>query len=529
MEDIKRIIATSIDQVWRRRWLALGFAWTVCVIGWIAVAMMPDRYQSEARFYVDTQSLLTPLLKGISVNADDKSRDQEVAIMQRTLTSRPNLTRIAQMTDLDKSVNSPTAMQALITGLESRIVIQSQGTNLFAVTYSDNSPETAKNVVQALLTIFVESSTGNKREDIQTARAFIESQISDYEGQLKAAEQRLADFKVKNVGFFSSSSQTFAMRLEQARENIETLRLEYGDAAAQRDQARQQVAQTPQFLAVDSVSPYAGGGERSSPLQQRIQTLQSKLDELKLQYTPKHPEVVRTQEALNALLVEQRRINGGPGKMTDDEIASGKAQIPNELHSQLSLRMAEAETRAASAKRKLDDAQSMFGELQKKASEAPRIEAEFTNLNRDYEVLKASYEGLLQRRESARIAAAADSTTEPVQFRLIAAPEIPAQPAGPMRLLFNSLVFLLGLGAGVGFVILLGRIEDRVSTPEDLYDLGDYPVLGSVSTVVTEARRLAALHDIKRFGAALAGLAMVFLVMLAASPNFSSILRKMGA
>jgi polysaccharide chain length determinant protein (PEP-CTERM system associated) len=277
------------------------------------------------------------------------------------------------------------------------------------------------------------------------------------------------------------------------------------------------------------VSPYAGGGERSSPLQQRIQTLQSKLDELKLQYTPKHPEVVRTQEALNALLVEQRRINGGPGKMTDDEIASGKAQIPNELHSQLSLRMAEAETRAASAKRKLDDAQSMFGELQKKASEAPRIEAEFTNLNRDYEVLKASYEGLLQRRESARIAAAADSTTEPVQFRLIAAPEIPAQPAGPMRLLFNSLVFLLGLGAGVGFVILLGRIEDRVSTPEDLYDLGDYPVLGSVSTVVTEARRLAALHDIKRFGAALAGLAMVFLVMLAASPNFSSILRKMGA
>jgi polysaccharide chain length determinant protein (PEP-CTERM system associated) len=528
MEDIKRIIATSIDQVWRRRWLALGFAWTVCVIGWIAVAMMPDRYQSEARFYVDTQSLLTPLLKGISVNADDKSRDQEVAIMQRTLTSRPNLTRIAQMTDLDKSVNSQTGMQALITGLESRISIQSQGTNLFAVTYSDNSPVTAKNVVQALLTIFVESSTGNKREDIQTARAFIESQIGDYEGQLKAAEQRLADFKVKNVGFFSSSSQTFAMRLEQARENIETLRLEYGDAAAQRDQARQQVAQTPQFLAVDSVSPYSAG-ERSSPLQQRIQTLQSKLDELKLQYTPKHPDVVRTQEALNALLVEQRRINGGPGKMTDDEIASGKAQIPNELHSQLSLRMAEAETRAASAKRKLDDAQTMFGELQKKASEAPRVEAEFTNLNRDYEVLKASYEGLLQRRESARIAAAADSTTEPVQFRLIAAPEVPAQPAGPMRALFNSLVFVLGLGAGVGFVILLGRIEDCVSTPEDLYDLGDYPVLGCVSTVVTEARRLAAIHDVKRFGAALAGLAVVFLVTLAAAPNVSSILRKIGA
>lgn len=529
MEDIKRIVATSIDQVWRRRWLALGFAWTVCAIGWFGVALMPDRYQSEARFYVDTQSLLNPLLKGISVNADDRSRDQEVAIMQRTLTSRPNLTRIAQMTDLDKSVHSEAGMQNLITGLESRINIQSQGPNLFAVQYSDNSPTTARNVVQALLTIFVESSTGNKREDIQTARAFIETQINDYEGQLKAAEQRLADFKVRNVGFFSSSSQTFAMRMEQAREGIDALKLELGDASAQRDQARAQRDQTPQYLAVDSVSPYAGGGARVSPLQQRIQTLQSKLDELKLQYTEKHPEVVRTQAALNDLLVEQRKLNGGPDKMTDAELASGKAQVPNEVYNQLSLRLAEAETRVASARRKLADAEAMFGELQKKASEAPRVEAEFTNLNRDYEVLKASYEGLLQRRESARIAAAADSTTEPVQFRLIAAPEVPARPAGPMRALFNSLVFFLGIGAGAGFAILLAKLEDRVSTPEDLLELGDHRVLGCVSTVITEARRLATLQDLKRFGAAMAGLAAVFLLLLAVAPNFSSLLRKIGA
>lgn len=528
MEDIKRIVATSIDQVWRRRWLALGFAWTVALLGWFGVALMPDRYQSEARFYVDTQSLLNPLLKGISVNAEDRARDQEVAIMQRTLTSRPNLTRIAQMTDMDKSVHSEAGMQSLITGLESRITIQSQGPNLFAVQYSDNSPATARNVVQALLTIFVESSTGNKREDIQTARAFIETQINDYEGQLKAAEQRLADFKVRNVGFFSSSSQTFAMRLEQARENIDAMKLELGDASAQRDQARTQRDQAPQYLAVDSVSPYAGG-ERVSPLQQRIRSLQTKLDELNLQYTDKHPEVIRTQAALNDLLLEQRKLNGGPGKMTDAELASGKAQVPNEVYNQLSLRLAEAETRVASSRRKLADAESMLAELQKKASEAPRVEAEFTNLNRDYEVLKASYEGLLQRRESARIAAAADSTTEPVQFRLIAAPEVPARPAGPMRALFNSLVFFLAVGAGIGFAILLAKLEDRVATPEDLFDFGDHRVLGCVSTVVTETRRLATLHDLKRFGAAMAGLAVVFLLLLAAAPNFSSILRKIGA
>jgi len=525
MNDIKRLITVTLDQVWRRRWLALAFAWAVCMVGWFAVALMPDKYVSEAKFYVDTTTMLNPLLRGISVSSDDH-RDQEVAIMQRTITSRPNLARIAQMTDLDKSVHSQAGMQGLLKSLEDRITIQSQGPNLFAVQFSDNSPTLAKNVVQALLTIFVENSAGNKREDIQTARSFIDNQIKDYEGQLKAAEQRLADFKVKNTGFFSSSSQTFAMRLEGARENIEAVRLDYNDAVAQREEARRQLAATPQFLAIDAASPYATVAT-GSPLQQRIRTLQTQLDDLKLQYTDKYPDVIRTQAALDAAIKQQNAL-GGDSKDPGGQMVAGKAQIPNEVHAQLSLRVAEAGTRAGQARRKLDEAQALYEDLQKKASEAPRVEAEFTNLNRDYEVLKSTYEGLLQRRESARVAAAADSTTEPVQFRLIAPPQVPARASGPKRVLFNTLVLIFGLGAGIGFVVLMTRVEDRVATPEDLDQISEYPILGCVSTVITAARRLQLRHDMRRFAGATVGLAAVFVLLLLSSPNFSTVLRNFG-
>jgi polysaccharide chain length determinant protein (PEP-CTERM system associated) len=525
MNDIKRLVTVTLDQVWRRRWLALAFAWGVCMLGWFAVALMPDKYVSEARFYVDTTTLLNPLLRGISVSTDDH-RDQEVAIMQRTITSRPNLAKIAQMTDLDKTVHTTAGMQSLLKSLENRISIQSQGPNLFTVQFSDNSPTLAKNVVQALLTVFVENSAGNKREDIQTARSFIDAQIKDYEGQLKAAEQRLADFKVHNTGYFSSSSQTFAMRLEGARENIETLRLEYNDAIAQREDVKRQLAATPQFLAIDAVSPYAVVAT-GSPLQQRIRALQTQLDELKLQYTDKHPDVVRTKAALDALIQQQNAL-GGDSKDPGGQAIAGKAQIPNEVHSQLSLRLTEAETRVGQAKRKLEEAQALNDDLQKKATEAPKVEAEFTNLNRDYEVLKATYEGLLQRRESARVAAAADSTTEPVQFRLIAAPEVPARATGPKRALFNTLVLIFGIGAGVGFVVLLTKVEDRVATPEDLDLLGEYPILGCVSTVITAARQSMLRREMKRFAGATVGLAVLFLVLLASSPNFSAVLHKFG-
>jgi polysaccharide chain length determinant protein (PEP-CTERM system associated) len=524
MNDVKRLTLFYLDQLWRRRWLALSFAWAVCAIGWLSVSFIPDRYVSEARFYVDTMSLLNPLLKGISVNADDRSRDQEVAIMQRTLTSKPNLTRVAQMTDLDKSIHSEGELQALIKSLEDRISITSQGTNLFAVEFSDNSPATAKSVVQALLTIFLESSAGNKREDIQTAKSFIETQISEYESQLKTAEQKLADFKVKNVGFFSSSSQTFAMRLELAREAIDTQKAEYNDAMVQRDELKRQLEGTPRLIAVDAAMPYGTGVATGTPLQQQVRALQTKLAELRTQYTEKHPDVIQTEDALKRLTAPRKK---GASAPEADDINAPSMRIPNDLYAQLSLRYTDSETRVSSAKRKLDEAQRVFTDMEEKANEAPRVEAEFTNLNRDYEVLKASYEGLLQRRESARIAQAADTTTEPVQFRLIAPPELPARPAGPMRAVFNTIVLVLGIAAGIGFVILMTEVDDSVATPDDLAAMGNFPVLGCVSNVAALDRRVLWGRGADKFNLAATALAGMFVLVLVSGPNLSGITQKM--
>jgi polysaccharide chain length determinant protein (PEP-CTERM system associated) len=508
-----------LDQLWRRRWTALAFTWAVCLVGWLVVALMPNRYVSQARFYVDTQSLLNPLLKGISVNSDDRGQEQ-VQLMQRTLTSRPNLMKVAQMTDLDKTTETEAELQDLILSLEKRITVQAQGGNLFQVEFSDNSPSMARDVVQSLLTIFVESSVGDKREDIQTAKSFIEGQITEYEGQLKAAELRLADFKVNNMNFLSSNAESFAVRLEAARANITKLEAEYGDAVAQRDQLKNQLAATPRFLSYDAMPQMVAGtnGVSGTP-QQRILALQAKLSELRLQYTEKHPDVLATRQQLENLVAQQKKARSGG----TDESNIARAQIPNTMYDQLSLRLSDVETTVGSVNRRLAEARTVVEEMEKRASDAPRIEAEFTNLNRDYQVLKASYEGLLQRRESARIAEAADSTTEPVQFRVVAAPEMPATASGPNRALFNSIVLVFGLMAGAGFVFLLMQLEDRIAAPNDLFAMGDIPVLGCVSAVTTPRHRELEHRQLRKFSMAAGALAVVFLMVVLAGPNVSAL------
>ncbi|MDX2222075.1 MAG: hypothetical protein SFV21_04955 [Rhodospirillaceae bacterium] len=520
MENVKGLTVYYLQLIWRRRWLALGTAWLVCCLGWVGVAALPDRYSSEARFYVDTMSLLNPLLKGISVNADDNSRDQEVLVMQRTLTSRPNLQRVAQMTDLDKSTNSDEGLEKLIDQLESRIALRAQGTNLFQLEYIDNSPRVARDVVQALLTIFVENSVGNKREDIQTARSFIEEQIDDYEKQLTEAEARLADFKVKYIDFFSSKSENFAARLQIAKEDVERAENDLQDAMVMRDNTRKQLEGTPQFLDINSAPQVVVGGAPQS-LQQRIAAMQARLDDLRLMYTEKHPDVLRVQAAMQELINEQTAV---PEPGAPDTAAAPRSQVPNPLHAQMGMKLADAESLVASLQRRVENTKKVMLDLERKAAEAPRVEAEFTSLNRDYQVMKSNYENLLMRRESARIAQAADSSTEPVQFRIIAAPEVPLNPSGPQRRLFNTIVLVFGLVAGAGFIVLLSQIDGNISRPEDLADFADYSFLGSVSPAVmieTAKKSLLAMHG--RFGVATAGLIVLFGLFMYWTPNLSNL------
>lgn len=520
MEDFREQLLFYFDQMWRRRWIALSFAWLVCALGWSVVAFLPDEYASDARIYVDTESLLNPLLRGIAVDSN-QDQDQEVAIMQRTLTSRPNLTQVARMTDLDKTVNTDGEMQALLNELEQRVAIRAEGPKLFRVSYTDNQPTTARNVVQALLTIFVESTVGNKREDMETARSFIETQIEEYERQLEDAEQKLADFKVKNLQYLSNSAQSFAVRLETQRSLMKELQFQYDDGVAELEQLRNRLNGIPQLLTMETAPVL----NQEDPLLARIRALQTQMDQMQLLYTERHPEVRRLKEILTGLENQARQQPGQGGvpqakQLPQDTVTT---QTANPVFDSLSLRVVEQETVVASGKRRLDEAVSEVNRLDNMATTAPAVEADFTALNRDYAVIQNNYENLLGRREAARISQAAESRTEPVQFRIIAAPEVAAKPEGPNRPLFNVAVFIVGLGAGFGFAFLMIQIDDRISTPEKLLELTGLPILGTISPVIP----LEGAPNFLKQNAAFASLAAFLIIasagVIVSSPNLSDL------
>src|SRR5688572_22694537 len=126
--------------MWQGRWVGLGVAWFTAVAGTIFIFFTPDKYEATARVYVDTQSVLKPLLHGLTVQPNV---EQEVAILSRTLISRPNLHKLVRMTDLDLKVKTPEEREKLIDALSRTVYIKGVGNNLYTIGFVDPQPRQA--------------------------------------------------------------------------------------------------------------------------------------------------------------------------------------------------------------------------------------------------------------------------------------------------------------------------------------------------------------------------------------------------
>jgi polysaccharide chain length determinant protein (PEP-CTERM system associated) len=517
----------ELRRYWRRRWLILAISWGLSAIGWFAVMVLPDRYEAMTRIYVETDNLLTPLLRNITVQADV---NKQLEVLQRTLLNRNNMSVVAHAADLDLDLQSEQDKENLYRSLAKQITVRAEGSNLFLVTYSSANPKLAKKIVESLLNIFVETNLGQNRTNMESARDFIETQIAEYERKLKDADERLADYQAHHIDVLAGAGNTsFSVRLDGARQELNAMKARIDDLMALRQQLAANLASIPQYIEVDTPGQVVitGNGASNSPPtspRARVSQLEAQLAQLQANDTDQHPDVIATKRALDAAredLAKQAKDggSGGPGP--------GRGRVSNPVYEQIKLRLVQAEGELAQAisHSKLVAAEAQ--RLQGLAETAPKVEAELADLNREYGVIKGKYEELLSRRESARISEAAENKGDKVQFRIIEPPQVPSQPSFPNRPLMVSAILILSLGAGVAAVFLLQKIDDTVGSPETLSEEFNVRVLGAVPQVENLTGRRRRRIEQRNLGLAsgsLVGAYAIVLCMAVFYQSFASIL-----
>lgn len=469
---------TYVWGIWRHKWLALGLAWAFALVGWAFVWKLPESYLASARLYVDTNTVLRPLLQGLAITPDI---NQRVRMMSSTLFSRPNLEKLARMTDLDLQATTESEQEALIDGLRDSISLSGQRGNasLYNIEVVDPNREMARRITQSLITVFIESSLNEKRDDSTGAQDFLDEQIADYERRLIETEGRLARFKQQNVDVLPSKwGADYYTRLEKGKEELKAAVLARDVAVKRRDALQKQVRGDG---TVDGLS--AAG--ILTPADARIQQMRLRLDELLTRYTDRHPEV-RQIKGLMADLEEQRRRELALVAEAGVPAARSSALIGDmqTLLSESEAAVAELDVRVSEFERRVTD-------LTSKVTQIPEVEAQLKQLNRDYEVIKGQHTKLLQRRESARLSQDIENNASDVTFRVVDPPFVPQSPSEPNKALLNALVLFAALGLGAGAALLLSLLRPIVVDARMLAQATGLPLLG----VVTNNRPAAAIQS----------------------------------
>ncbi|MDN5850436.1 MAG: chain-length determining protein [Nitrococcus sp.] len=474
MDQIFAQIMEYIRATWRYRWYTLMVAWLVAVFGWIGVYQLPDQFNASARVYVDTETLLAPLLSNLTVRP---RIDEQLDMMTRTLLSRPNLAEVARRADLDLAAKTPETLENIIDELSENIILISAGhSNLYSLSYQNPDPQVAQHVVQATLNVFVESSLGNTRRDLNTSREFLDQQVKAYKQKLEAMDERIKEFKRENVGMIPGENEAdYYGQLQQAQQELQQAKLALEEAIRRRDSFKGRLQGTEPVL-LDLPGTAA---ESRSDLDGRITAMELQLDDLRLRYTAQHPDVLATKRVLATLqaqraqeLAQRRQAGGG---------VSLSAGTANTYIQQLQFALAQAESEVASLQARVNEYQQRYDSLKAAVNKIPEVQAQYTELTRNYGVINSSYQRLLQSRETAMLSGAVQNRTHTVDFRVVDPPHVPLTPAGPNRILFSSGVFLAAVAAGVGVAFLLGQMRPMVLSRQALERITDRPLLGAVS------------------------------------------------
>jgi polysaccharide chain length determinant protein (PEP-CTERM system associated) len=480
MEELTTQLLVYLKGVWKYRWVAVSAAWIVAITGWVVVYKMPDDYQASARIYVDTQNVLKPLMAGMTISPD---LQQQVSIMSRTLISRPNVERVVRMVDLDIKVKDVKEQERLVKDLMEKIKLATTGRdNLFTIHYNNQNPKLAKDIVQSLLTIFVEGGLGDKKQDSSSAIRFIDEQIKSYEEKLITGENNLKAFKQKNIGMMPQQGSDYYSQLSRAEEDLNKTRLDLREAEQARDAIRRQISGDEPVLLVDQDE--STSSIVNVELDSRIDALNKNLDTLRLNYTDLHPDIISTKRLI-AQLEERKKEEA---KLTKPSADPGKNYSP--MLQQLNVALAEAEADVASMNARVEEYTSRYNRLKSLSNAVPQVEAELAQLNRDYQVNRSNYEKLLERRESAKISGELGSATDLMSFRIIDPPTVPDIPAGPDRSKLYSMVFLGAILAGIGIAFVISQIRPTFHSQVSLREITGRPILGSIPMIWTSKEKI---------------------------------------
>ena len=459
LADLPSPIIKYVIGLWRRRWLILMLGWGLALIGWTALRLVPDVYESRAQLYFNTSTVSSEAAINVATTPD---YDRRIAALQLQLLSRENLEKVISDTGLDEDIQSDAELEKAIQHIQDNVKVLSPELSFFNISYVDKDPVIAQKIVNSLVNRFIEQDLASLQLDNASGLANYGALIEEKRAQIEAKNQEIADFQRANADVLASANRNQRV-LEQKEQNLSSLQFELASARQQRTTLTNQLGTTPR---------YSSGTE--------LDTLKLELAQLRSVYKENHPDIQRLVARINELE------------------NSGSALPDNPAYERLKLSLQTTEGNIRALQNRIAQLRSEIAKLSLEVTLVPEVQAQMENILLGKDQLEKEYQALLGQRNKLTNSSRLGELGGAVKYEIYESPKVASLPASPPRALLTLGIMILGLGVAAGLAFLMAQLDNTYTQAEELEDAFGLPVLGQISPSETKATRSRLLAE--RFG-----------------------------
>jgi polysaccharide biosynthesis transport protein len=341
-------------------------------------------------------------------------------------------------------------------------VAQKSHTSIFELQAIGANPEYTQAYLNALMQKYLDFKKGMREGQGHNVTTAITEQLIQVEKDLRTAEDELLEFqKQNNIGFIQEEGNSAAAYLVKLNQNFAALKTEFDllsmldlDQNLDRKQAKPDSAGSASSQPSDDSAgmAFTDNGPEGDYLKARqaLQVLRAERDTLSKDLRPRHPKILKL----------------------DDEIAKQENLI--KLFREDSVE--KLDTRRKSIGIQMENLQRNIAEWEKKALDLSQRLAQFNRIKGKADRLKTLYERLTNNLKEVNVSQVVDTGDQ------IAIMENATTPVSVRPGLLKSLLIGFGCGAlaGIGILVLLDRIDDRMASFGEFQHQFSENVLGQI-------------------------------------------------
>ncbi len=473
-------ISTVLKDALKYRKVLLGAFIVFSVAGLVVGLLWPKFYMSTASIYIEEENILGPLMRGAAVQTEVVDRAKNA---REIVYGRDFILKVLQNAGFLPEDITPQQEEWIVDETRSRMTIVNLGRNLIKLSYKDTDAEKTYNILAKTLDLLIEESLAAKLNESRSAFEFINKQVNEYHDKLVAAEERLKEFRSKNVDIRAGSDQEVSARIQVLQQQVNKLSQELREAEINKETLLAQLA---------GEAETAAGLSRAEEFRTRIREMQSQLDTLLLTYHDTYPDVIRLHDQIQEMKNVLKREESGKTKDTLSSTVVIEGIVVDEriqaspVYQQLRTDLYAANSLIKTLTSRLKDTQRSLDEESALGVRTHGLRASLAELNRDYKVNSDIHQDFLRRREAARVSMNVDLEQKGLNLRIDEPPFLPHTTSGLRLMHFVLIGFLAGLIIPLGALYGILQVDPRVITLQHVHDITDITIIGTVYEYYTD-------------------------------------------